>query len=116
MLLERTAKLMISAGEWFKVPDFTRKVLRDVAFDKTTAKTFEHLKTSAMLWNAPIAEFVEIYEAKLMCSAFSKDEGTWIEYHGYLVANHRQLDAKRVLERAIEACNDKQSILACCKQ
>lgn len=49
LLLEHTAKLMISAGEWLTIQDFTKKVLRDVAFDKTTAKTFEHLKTSAML-------------------------------------------------------------------
>jgi len=116
MLLEYTAKLMFSAGEMLTILEFTRKVLRDVACDKTSAKTFEHLKTSAMLRNLPVDDFIEIYEAKLLCSAFSKDIGTWVEYHGCLISSNKQMEARRILERALIVCDEKQMILAACKQ
>jgi hypothetical protein len=41
--LESVAKLMIQGECPFTMTDFTHKVLRDVALDKLTAKTFEHL-------------------------------------------------------------------------
>ena len=118
LLLEKTTKLMLQgrASEILSIQDFTRKVLRDVAFEKTTEKTFEHLKTNAMLRNLPVQDFVEIYEAKLLCAAFSKDVGTWVEYHGCLIANRQHLEAKRVLERALQVVDDKQAVLTCCKQ
>lgn len=61
MLLEKSAKL--TASESLSIRDFTRQVIRDVAFDKTSAKTFTHLKANAMLLNLPISDMVDIYEA-----------------------------------------------------
>ena len=57
MLLERAAKVMVQSGK-MSVCDFTKKVLRDVALDQTTAKTFDHLETCAMLNNLPLADTV----------------------------------------------------------
>ena len=62
MLLEKAAKLTTTT-ERVSIRDFTRRVLRDVAFDKTTEKTFTHLKANAMLRNLPISDMVDIYEA-----------------------------------------------------
>ena len=62
--MERAAKMLIRCQNRLSVKDFTRKVLRDVALDKVTAKTFEHLKTYALLNNLPANDAIEIYEAK----------------------------------------------------
>ncbi len=64
-----------------------------------------------MLKNLPTADTCEIYEAKLICSAFSGDAATWVEYHGFLKSQNMHLEAKRVLERAMLAVTDKQTIL-----
>ena len=115
-LLERAAKLMIQGENTLTITDFTKKVLRDVALEKLTERTFEHLKTCAMIRNLSTSDYCEIYEAKLACSAFGNDCATWIEYHGFLKSSGLHLEAKRVLERAMLAVNDKQAILTQCKQ
>lgn len=69
MLLEKAAKLMISSTS-LPVGAFTRQVLRDVALDHVTQKTFEHLKTGAMLNNLPVDDTVAIHEAKLASAGF----------------------------------------------
>lgn len=118
MLLERAAKLLLqsysTAG--ISITDFTKKILRDVACDKMTAKTFEHLKTCTMIHNLPNSDTVEIYEAKLVSSAFSSSAVAWIDYHGFLKASGMHLEAKRAIERAMSTVTDKQAILKNCKQ
>ena len=115
-LLERAAKLLLRGQNSLSVKDFTKKVLRDVALDKVTARTFEHLKTFALLNNLPASDTVEIYEAKVACSAFAQDAEAWIDYFGFLRTSGLQAEAKRVKERAIAACTDKQAILNQCVQ
>ena len=50
--------------------DFTRQILRDVALNEITSKTFEHLKTAAMMHNLPLSDTVEIHEARLTATTF----------------------------------------------
>jgi hypothetical protein len=69
-----------------------------------------------MLRNLPATDISEIYEAKLVCSAFSSDASTWIGYHGFLKSSGMHLEAKRILEMALLAVTDKQAILTQCKQ
>lgn len=69
-LLEKAAKLMVTST-LITMKDFTQKVLRDVALDHVTEKTFEHLKTSTLLNNLPLSDTVEIHEAKLKTTCFS---------------------------------------------
>ena len=72
-----------------------------------SAKTFDHLKTLALIDTNPIEATTEVFEAKLHCGPFARDESTWIEYHCYLKGNEKHLEAKRVLERALEKVSDK---------
>lgn len=69
MLLEKAAKLMVKSTV-ISVTDFSRQILRDVALEQVTAKTFEHMKTSALLHNLPLSDTVEIYETKIRTTRF----------------------------------------------
>ena len=63
------------------------KVIKETALDQMSAKTFEHLKNSALLESDQVAATSQVYEAKLHAGAFSTDEDTWIEYYCYLKGN-----------------------------
>ena len=93
------------------IVDFSKKILRDVALDQITSKTFDYLKNCALINNLPISDSVEIYEAKLTSSAYSNDVGSWVEYHGFLKGYGMHLEAKRVFERAMLSVTDKQALL-----
>ena len=69
MLLEKAAKLMVKSTV-ISVTDFSRQILRDVALEQVTAKTFEHMKTSAVLHTLPLSDTVEIYETKIRTTRF----------------------------------------------
>ena len=65
-MLERAAKLLLTeSGRLLAVTDFTRSILREVALEQVTSKTFEHLKTAALLYNLPVSDTVAIHEARL---------------------------------------------------
>ena len=90
--------------------------MRDVALDRVTSRTFEHLKTGAMMRNLPVKDTVEIHETRLLTTSYSQDVASWVDYHGFLISNNMHLDAKRVFERAMAACTDKQAILVQCSR
>ena len=119
MVLERAAKLILRGGEngvvdVFSINEFTGQVLRDVALDQITDKTFEHLKMAALIHNLPMSDIIEIHEAKLACTSFSKDTTAWTDYYGFLKGAGMHLEAKRAFERAMAVCVDKQAILTNC--
>ena len=107
---------MLAGQDLLSVTDFTRQILSEVALDQITGKTFEHLKTAALMHNLPLSDTVAIHEARLQTSSFSSDVAAWVDYHGFLKANSMHLEAKRVFERAMAACTDKQSILKQCNK
>ena len=69
MLLEKAAKLMVKSTA-LSVTEFTEQILRDVALEQVTAKTFEHMKTSILLHNLPLSDTVQIYETKMRTASF----------------------------------------------
>ena len=91
------------------------KLLRETALDQMSAKTFEHLKRKALQCENSFEMTCEVYEAKLYCGLFARDEDTWIEYYAYLKGMKRHLEARRILERALEKVNDKQKIIVNCQ-
>ena len=68
-----------------------------------------------MIHNLPNSDTVEIYETKLVSTAFNSSADAWIDYHGFLKASGMHLEAKRVIERAMSMVTDKQAILKKCK-
>ena len=69
MLLEKAAKLMVKSTV-LSVTEFTEQILRDVALEQVTAKTFEHMKTSTLLHNLPLSDTIQIYETKMRTASF----------------------------------------------
>ena len=87
-----------------------------MALDQITGKTFDHLKTAALMHNLPLSDTVEIHEARLTSSMFGSDVASWVDYHGFLKASNLHNEARRVFERAMAACTDKQAILTQCNK
>ena len=79
-----------------------------------SSKTFDHLKNIAQVEKNPVEASSQVFEAKLQCEAFARDEATWIEYYCFMKGNSEHLAAKRVLERALEKVMDKQRVIANC--
>ena len=66
--------------------------------------------------NLPLSDTVEIHEARLTTTTFGQDVASWVDYYGFLKANAMHMEAKRVFERAMQACTDKQAILMQCNK
>lgn len=95
--------LSLEGASQLTVTEYCQKVLKPVALDQLTARTFDHLKTFTMLGNLPTADTIQVFESKLACAAFISDADSWIEYHGFLKSAAMHLEAKRVIERALAA-------------
>ena len=107
MILEKLAKSGVKLSN-------VLTVVREAALDQLSAKTFEHLKSLALVESDQVEATRQVYEAKVHAGSYANNEDTWIEYYCYLKGNEQHLAAKRVLERALERVTDKQKVIASC--
>ena len=74
--------------------DKVLKLIKEIALEQISAKTFDYLFRAASLEQSSIVSTCNVFETKLHCTRFMRDTETWIQYISFLKHQSKHIEAR----------------------